>query len=223
MKRTSIARLAFGFAAGLVLACGGCNKPTEPGAQNPQAGASQTGGAAALPSGTPDQAVAVFMEAVRTGDTEKTAGMLTSIAREKTAAAGLDVAPPGRATMKYQVGKVEYVTENKDGAHVLCTVTDEGGDGVEPRNDEIIWVLRRESEGWRIAGMVTRVIPNLPPLVLNYEDPDDMIRKLDLLQQEMEKQAAGEGSPAPQHDPNALPPGNQGQATLPSNNGPIRQ
>jgi len=46
-------------------------------------------------------------------------------------------------------------------------------------NYEIVWVLRREKEGWRLAGMATELVPGQEPQFLNFEDPDDMIRKRD--------------------------------------------
>jgi hypothetical protein len=66
------------------------------------------------------------------------------------------------------------------GAHVLSrwTNTDEEG---KTRTDDIYWVLRKEPEGWRIVGSVMKVYANQEPLVLNYEDPADMQRKLQMV------------------------------------------
>ncbi len=166
----------------LLLIVAGCGRSTGPTADsaNGQASANAAGD-------TPDKAVAEFLDAVRSGNDQKAASMLTPLARQKTAEVDMVVAPPGSPTAKFQVGEVEYVTPEKDGAHVWCRWTDVADDQGHTRTDDLIWVLRKEAEGWRVAGMVTRVFPDRPPLVLNFEDPQDMLRKQQLLQEEMEK------------------------------------
>ena len=159
----------------------------------------------------PDKAVAEFLEAVRTGNDQKAASMLTPLARQKTTEVDMVVAPPGSPTAKFQVGEVEYVTPEKDGAHVWCRWTDVIDDQGHTRTDDLIWVLRKEAEGWRVAGMVTRVFPDRPPMVLNFEDPQDMLRKQQMLQEEMEK---GKENSASQP---------QKEAALPESNSPKKQ
>ena len=64
---------------------------------------------------------------------------------------------------------------------------------VTPAPTNIVWVLRGEPEGWRVVGMVSQVYADQPPLILNFEDPDDMPYKKQLLDEaESGKQAAGE-------------------------------
>ncbi|HUY32719.1 MAG TPA: hypothetical protein VMV69_08040 [Pirellulales bacterium] len=141
----------------------------------------------------PAEAVFAFLEAVRTGDDAKANAMLTQLAREKTAELDMVVAPPGSETASFEVGEVELVPPEQTGAdeetaHVACTWTDIDDDG-EPHADEIIWALRHEPEGWRIAGMATKIFEDQPPLLLNFEDPEDMQRKQDLAEKEMERRA----------------------------------
>jgi hypothetical protein len=140
-----------------------------------------TGGTAEekKPAG-PDVAVFDFLKSVQTGDDEKAAGMLTKTAREKTAAMDLVVAPPGSPTASFEVGEVEMIGDN--GAYVACSWSDKDPEG-QLRTDQIVWVLRKEPEGWRIAGMVTTLFDE--KLVLNFEDPEDMMRKQSLAEQEM--------------------------------------
>ena len=167
-------RLALSIAGLLILA--GCNQSSEPTATNRTA--NHTGQASA--GGTPDQAVYDFLEAVRTGNDQKAAEMLSPLARQKTAEKQMVVAPPGSPTAKFTVGKVKYKPDDKDGAYVSCTWSDVDEQG-QPRSDDIVWGVRQEPEGWRIVGMVLQVLPNEEPLVLNFEDPDDMLRKQQLL------------------------------------------
>jgi hypothetical protein len=165
--------------AALLIVVGGC------GFQSGSAINSTGGGGSAAQTSsaqdTPDRVVSDFMEAVRGGDDKKSESLLTPITRQKIAETQVAVTPPGSPTAKYKVGTVKYVTPEKDAAWVGCTVTDTTDDEGHTRTDEIVWVLRHESEGWRIAGMMTEIIPNQPPLILNFEDPEDMMRKLELV------------------------------------------
>ena len=73
------------------------------------------------------------------------------------------------------------------------TWTDIDPDG-QPKTDEAIWVLRHESRGWRIAGVAAQVFPGEPPLLLNFEDPQDMIRKQQWVREEIQRRAEKEES-----------------------------
>jgi hypothetical protein len=163
---------AKGFLAALlcvVLAGSGCN-------QSPSATAQE--GDPAGPGGV----VAEFLDAIRVGDDDKAGQLLTPLARKKTTEMEMVVAPPGSDTAKFQVLAVELVGS---GAQVTADWTDLDNDG-RPHTDRIIWILRKEAEGWRIAGMATQVFADQKPLVLNFEDPADMLRK----QQQAEEEIA---------------------------------
>jgi hypothetical protein len=194
----------FWQSAALVVIVAGCSPSSQ--SSNNSTGASTSQFSASQNS--PDRAVFEFLEAVRTGNDKQAEAMLTPAARQKTIEMQMVVAPPGSPTAKFKIGQVEYVTPDKDGAHVWCTWTDVTDDEGHTRSDDIIWVLRRESEGWRIAGMVTKVYPDQPPLILNFEDPEDMLRKQQLLH--------GEASTdTPQSQPNGEPQANRAEQTPP--------
>jgi hypothetical protein len=144
---------------------------------------------------TPDVTLREFLEAVRTGDDAKAEQLLTVVAREETRKHDLSVAPPGSETAKFEVGKVEYIAANEV-AHVESTWTDIGEDG-QPQSDMIIWMLRRDPAGWRIAGMATKIFKDELPLLLDFEDPEDMIRKQRLAETEMRRRAAVAEGKAP--------------------------
>src|SRR5262245_13099737 len=176
--------------AGVVLLAAGCNQSGEP-TMSRQAGA----------TGTPDQAVYDFLEAVRTGNDQKAAEMLSPLARQKTTEMHMEVAPPGSPTAKFTVGKVKYKADDNDGAYVTCTWSDVSDDQGQVRSDEIVWGVRREPEGWRIVGMVLQVLPGEEPLVLNFEDPEDMIRKQQMLHDRETGQAADPQAARPEANP----------------------
>lgn len=186
-----MARKQLSFAIVLALFTAGCGGGSTPGDQQ----AAATGKAGNLPG--PDKTVAAFLEAVRVGNDDQASQMLSPLARQRTAERDLVVAPPGSETAKFQVGEVEVVGD--DAAHVASSWTDIDETG-QPHTDQIVWILRRESEGWRIAGMGTKIFPDQPPLFLNFEDPDDMLRKQQLAEQEMRRRA-GLDSPGAESPP----------------------
>lgn len=162
------------------------------------------------------QVVRDFLQAIKSGDETVSNDLLTPLARQKTAELDMAVAPMGSESASFEVGDVELPQEG-DGelAHVASTWTDIDDDGRE-HTDEILWVLRREDDGWRIGGMATRVFEDQPPLLLDFEDPVDMRRKQQLAEAELERRAreaaeqpdkdamkeddAGEESPVPVAD-----------------------
>ena len=128
----------------------------------------------------PDQIVESFLAAVRAGDEAATSDLLTDKAREETAKHNLVVRPPGTPSAKFVVGELQYIDENKTGAHVNTVWTEtipqtDGGQQVVTY--DVVWALRRESHGWRVAGIATEIIEGQAPVFLNFEDPGDMLSK----------------------------------------------
>ncbi|MEX2175824.1 MAG: hypothetical protein WD872_15780 [Pirellulaceae bacterium] len=126
---------------------------------------------------TPDQVVTVFLNALKAGDQSTTASLLTVKAREETTKHDIEVDPQSAPNAQYQVNGPEYLPNNPNGAHVTSVWTETYEDGSV--NYEIVWVLRRQPEGWRIAGMALEMIPGQDPSFLNFEDPLDMMQKRD--------------------------------------------
>jgi hypothetical protein len=171
---------AFLVGLGLV-GCGGTTTPTaqDGPAANPNAttvAAKPAGKAVSVPaSATPEQVVSVFLDALRGGDQATTAALLTSKALTETSQRSLSVCPQATPNMQYQVTKSEVLPENPSGAHVNVTWTESYPDG--NLSYEVVWVLRKQQEGWRVAGMAIELVPGQGLAFLNFEDPDDMIRK----------------------------------------------
>ena len=144
-----------------------------------------------------------FLEAIKTGDETKSNDLLTPLARQKTAEMDMAVAPIGSDSASFTVGEVEIPEEGSgELAHVASTWTDIDEDG-QPHTDEILWVLRHEEQGWRIAGMATKVFEDEAPLLLNFEDPTDMRRKQQLAEAEMERRAREAAPELPEESPEA--------------------
>ncbi len=132
----------------------------------------------------PAAAVYDFLEAVRTGNDETAGRLLSTAAREKTASLNRSVTPPASDTAQFNVGKVDYL--DGDRAAVACTWTDLD-EQRQPTTDAAVWVLRRESEGWRVAGVQAQIFPGEPPVQLNFEDPEDLLRKKQWVREEMRR------------------------------------
>lgn len=205
MRRLSAGRAVCGlFLLGwwvILAGCGGtqdAGKPSAESAQKANAVQSITKTADAIADNTADPVAAtkVFLEAVRTGDDEKVVAMFTQLARQQAGELNRQFAPVGSDTASYQVSdKVEFLAE--DGARVMSTWTDIGADG-KPRSDDIMWMLRKEAGGWRIAGMAAVIFPGEPPLLLDFENMKETLRKVELLAEELERRQTGNPAPAGQ-------------------------
>jgi hypothetical protein len=156
--------------------------------------AAPTGGEATAPA---QRTVVTFLEAIRRGDDAAARGLLSVAARTKTDELGLSVAPPVEDTATYSVKACEVVSEAGDVVHVATTWTDTDADGFQT-SDNVVWVVRLDPEGWRVVGMAMRVFEDLPPLLLNFEDPEDMLAKQELVAEELKRRATVEPQPGNQ-------------------------
>lgn len=141
---------------------------------------------AAAEASTPAEAVTDFLQAVKQGDDDTAARMLTQVAQHKTAELDMAVSPPGSDTARFEIGQV--VMDDEDHARVASAWTDIDREG-NPRTDQITWLLRRQEEGWRISGMATKIFADNEPVVLNFEDPQDMLNKQEDAEQEAARRA----------------------------------
>lgn len=175
---------------------------------------------------TPQAAVSEFLTAFKVGNDEKASQLLTPLARKMVAQQHLVVAPRGSDTAKFEVGRVEQLAE--DGARVYTTLTDVGDNG-QPQSDEIIWMVRHVDDGWRIAGVAAPVFKGEPPLLLNFEDEGDIIKKQQMVHDEIRRrmeqpqqpdQSAAAGGPAASPAADATSANPAGSTTNPAANSP---
>jgi hypothetical protein len=125
----------------------------------------------------PEQVVTVFLNALRTGDSPTTESLLTGRAREELAKHQMSVDVQSAPNATYQIRAATQLPDNPAGAHVSSIWTEKFEDGDETY--EIVWVLRHQPEGWRVAGMAMQLIPDQPAQFLNFENPEDMLAKKD--------------------------------------------
>jgi len=127
----------------------------------------------------PEHTVFRFLEAVRTGNVDQAEAMLTPLAEEKTRQLNMVVAPPGSDTASFRVGDVQMTADQT--AHVESEWTDLDAQG-QPNCDTITWIVRQIDGEWLISGMSASIFPDQPALVLNFEDPEDMIRQQEIVE-----------------------------------------
>ena len=111
----------------------------------------------------PEQVVQTFLDAMKLGDIATKANLLTQKAREETARENFEINPQGAAGAHYEVRPAEYLPENPNGAHVTSVWTETYPDSTIKY--DVVWVLRRQAEGWRIAGMAIELVPGQPPIL----------------------------------------------------------
>ncbi|MEX0937008.1 MAG: hypothetical protein WDZ59_04050 [Pirellulales bacterium] len=197
-----IGRTLLGILAAACLAgCGGGGDDTA-GEQNADVVAA-AGDSAAVAHQQPEKAVQAFLEAVRLGDDQGAVALLTPKARTETERMDMMIAPPGSDTASFRIGEVRDT--GPEVAEVDSTWTDVDQSG-KPATNEITWVVRNSQDGWRISGMAAKIFPDRPAVMLNFEDPQDMIEQQRLADQEMvrraqEAQAGGSGEARTAQDP----------------------
>jgi hypothetical protein len=173
---------------------------------------------------TPEETVGEFMTAFKDGDDAKANQLLTDKARKEVERTNYAVSPPGSKGMQYKVGEVEYVAEDKSLAHVACHIIDpEDAAG----NLDVVWFLRKEAVGWRVAGVAMKVFPDELPVLYNFEDMEDLERKVELVKQEMVRRATQTVTQGATEQPAAHGPDASGApsgvARVPSSTGAGRQ
>jgi hypothetical protein len=175
------------------LGCGGSNEAEQSTGEAPQArqDADQTPPTKRVrtfDSATPREAAQSFFTALRDGDEELVELLLTVKAREESEKNGLAINPPGNSTAVFTVGAVEYIQD--DGAHVAGSWTETTTAGTH--TIEIVWILRKEPGGWRIAGLAARAQDQ--NVVYNFEDPVEMQQRR--AEAEKREQAAQQTNPS---------------------------
>lgn len=190
---------AFLCGLGLIGCSGSSDATADPSGSGAATTAASTGMQAAKPvavpaNATPDQVVSVFLDALRGGDQATTATLLTAKALAETSKEDLSVCPQATPHMQYEITHSQVLPDNPNGAHVKVVWTENYTDGTV--SYEVVWVLRRQQEGWRIAGMAIELVPGHGLAFLNFEDPQDMLRKQQEAELEIEKAMAAANPPA---------------------------
>lgn len=226
-----------GFA---LVGCGGSSKNEPPADTKKTAASGETTGQASSPVpdtpcpnppqnlDSPERAVYTFLDAVRSGDDKKTEGMFTDAARKKIKELNYHVTPPKSDTASFELGAVKPIEEGGAvlGAQVEAIWSDLNDQGAR-QSEKMLWMVRKEPEGWRIAGAAVVVFPGEPPVLLDFENFEEALMKLQKVQEEMTRrdggaQPAGPGNGAAERSSTPNPvtsgdiPGDVAERNLPN-------
>jgi hypothetical protein len=155
--------------------CGQGDDPTETSNDEGRASGGQGSTTTAAAGASSDRAARVvnqFLEAVRLGHTDNASHLLTPLALKRTSELELSFSPPGSDTARFAVGEVELVDQSR--AIVRSIWTDLDADG-RPSDEHITWALKLNDGRWRVSGMAAEIGPGQPPVVIDFENPQDLI------------------------------------------------
>jgi len=119
----------------------------------------------------PAQAVAIFLDSLRRGDETAANAVLTSKSREEIAKTNRVLQPLGTPEGKFKIGRLSFpYSDSSDVALVECIWTEPEQGGEPEVSIDIVCEVHKESEGWRIAGMVVSLTGTEETVVLDFED-----------------------------------------------------
>jgi hypothetical protein len=118
---------------------------------------------------SPQEVVLAFLNGMRDGNSGVTAGLLTDQAQDETVKHNWPVQPPGAPSATYRLGDAAYVDQAQSGVQVPCVWSEPDGTGGKIEF-AVSWMLRRQADGWRIAGFASEVVPGRPAYYFNFED-----------------------------------------------------
>jgi len=183
--------------AALALLVFGCGKSSDQGSTKatPASASNASAATPATPSLDAKEVVSRFLDAIRKGDNDEAMKYLSRKARQEAEASGRYVVPPPNESAKIVVEDAVYPNADHVIAHVPTSWIDLDDSG-KPRTDKATWVCRLEPEGWRVAAFAAYVFEGEDPLLLNFEDLDDMAKKQTWLKEEITRRAKQAASPS---------------------------
>jgi hypothetical protein len=173
-------RLIWALSVAVGLGLVGCtkSKPTPVAAAAPAQNAAAVSAAHPAPqpihvpaSATPEQVMAVFLRAWQQGDSATFESLLTTKAREELAKHDMVPDPLSSPEAVFQVQQAQLFPGELANVNSVWTEqfkNDQGGPPVQERY-EIVWALRHQSDGWRVAGMQMELTPGQPQHI-SFED-----------------------------------------------------
>ncbi len=123
-------------------------------------------------SDSPGNLVKKFVSALRAGEARTVSNLLTEKARYETRRHGLEVRPQMFPNTSFEIGETEFTTARKDTAYVKCSWFEPSSDA---KTFDIVWIAKRQEEGWRISGFATAVVAGEQLKLLNFENVEEML------------------------------------------------
>lgn len=147
-------------------------------------------------SAKPEEVVERFLGAFCKAERGAIEALMTDKAREQTRRSQeYQVEPIASPDAKFQIGKAEYKDAKKRVVHVNVLWTDVDDQGSETTN-EVIFALRRQANGWRVAGMAVP-LPDTEELhFVNFEkDLDQELNRISEMNTSETETSSGEATP----------------------------
>lgn len=196
----------------LAVGCGGNSSTTAENTAAPTGAAASTSNQATAASSTstaaqptvfdgagtePAQAVAIFLDSLRRGDETAANAVLTSKSREEIAKTNRVLQPLGTPEGQFKIGRMSYpYSDSTDVALVECIWT-EPAQGSEPEvSIDIVCEVHKESEGWRISGMVVSLTGTEETVVLDFEDAGSLEATIEAATSQPPAQSTANTAPA---------------------------
>ena len=151
-------------------------------------------GGGSAPSDPVARTVYEFLDAIRIGDTQASSARLTSLALQRITENDMIFAPPASEQARFRVGQVQMYDADK--ALVASVWTDVDADGV-PTDEHMTWALKLTEGQWRISGMAAQMGPGQPPVMMDFENPGQLLNP--------PQQNTTAGQQQPQQGPDATP------------------
>lgn len=145
----------------------------------------------------PTDIVSQFLDRVRRGGEDAEAdALLTQKSRSEFASIGERIQAPGSPDARFEVTRAVSIPDEQNGAYVHSIWTEPGEAG-EVTSTQVVWKLRKESNGWRINGMALEVAPDTAPLEIDFENGKEMARTIFANNTEPQTVQAPAGSNSP--------------------------
>lgn len=112
---------------------------------------------------------AEFLNALLDEDDTTLRELLTPLARMRNEDLGIPFSSSNNLNATFEMHGITLFDQH--GAYVQSTLTNTDEQG-EKESVEIVWIVAKTSNGWRIAGAATTLFDGQDKTVLNFEDPE---------------------------------------------------
>ena len=164
--------LALAGAAIVVSGCGSSTPTTSGGTASANVNGKTT--PATLDVADATNVVAQFLDAIRRGGETGGANLLlTQRAQAVLRKIGRTVQPIGSPDAVFKVTRAEAVPSTPGAALVHSMWTEPLQDG-KSESYQVVWALEQEAAGWRISGLAMDLEPGKDPLVVDFENANEM-------------------------------------------------
>lgn len=163
-----------------LIGCGSESGPAST-AQTQAPASQQLAGDPAVDAKASEAVVSQFLDRVRRGGEENSAmQLLTSRAQSELTRIGHQIQPIGSPDARYTITRSQAAPDTEPGtARLVHTVWTEPivdpASGIRGQREyQVVWGVNREAGAWRISGLVLAEDPQAMPIVLDFENGEQM-------------------------------------------------